>query len=84
MDLYCPRCSEPWDLDELHYVDGLTFDQARRAFRAEGCGAFGTRCERDGGLRAEASAVLMDLLGDDVDGVAAMLEDFEWAGMLDE
>lgn len=81
MDLYCTRCAEPWDNDEFHYVaeeQGSTYKEVAANFRAEGCKAVtGKLCERkatDMGLAAEA---MYDLLGDDMDGAAAMLEDFE-------
>ena len=105
MDIYCTRCGEPWDIDELHdviptekIIDALrlelvpiggatlTFEDARRAFQRFGCEIFTQEtCEvpEKKPLRAEATGVLMDLLGDDVDGVAALLDDFEYIGLLD-
>jgi len=87
MDVYCPRCSEPWDLDEFHYVAedlDSTLYAVRADFRKRGCAALGQRpCVPDNSLRAAASAELMDLLGDDIDGVASMLDDFEYLGMLE-
>lgn len=87
MDVYCPVCSEPWDVDEFHDVaDELdsTFDAVRKDFRRRGCAALGQRpCVPDDSLRSLASATLMDVLGDDIDGVASMLDDFEYMGMLD-
>jgi len=83
-DIRCTKCGEPWDIDTLHEMgdwvgETLTFAQARERFYREGCRAFRTvhNVEIDT-TRASAEAVLVDLLGDDVDGVAAMLEDFEW------
>ena len=118
MDVYCPKCGEPWDFDSLHdeaqarygvpyYVqsgeryaidrtpnpdyDGDAYQrfyqQVRAEFQAEGCEAmreaFGAHCSEPstevdptfGLTRQEASAVLYDLLGDDMDGAAAMLDD---------
>lgn len=76
MDLYCPVCGEPWDIDALHDVPGVPFEVARRRFAREGCRLFGTShndiIDAD---RAAKSAVLHQLLGDDVDGIAAMMED---------
>ncbi len=87
MDLICPRCAEPWDFDEFHYradeIDS-TYDKVTAVFRTKGCFALTDKmCERTGGLRAEASSVLMDLMGDDMDGAAAMMEDAEYTGMFD-
>lgn len=120
MDIYCPRCSEPWDIDSLHEAitekygewdptaenrnswgevrRGKTvikdprpyedlFRETKDLFRKIGCAAMdgGTKptCAAEKSLRSDASAVLMDLLGDDIDGVASMLDDFEYEGMLD-
>jgi len=86
MDIYCPKCGEPWDLDSIHEIadqDECSFDQARVRFRREGCVALGTSHSDDtdsGGLRALASGALMDLMGDDMDGVASMLDDFDYVG----
>jgi hypothetical protein len=91
MDLYCPVCAEPIDFDELHYMGDYTdgvdvpFAVARERFARIGCEAFGQSHNRDGvgSFRAEASSMLFDLLGDDVDGVAAMMEDAEYMGMFE-
>lgn len=85
-DIYCPKCAEPWDIAEFHEVEDLTYSQAYSSFRSEGCKVFTEQdCTPEvSSFRAEASSILMDLLGDDVDGVASLLDDFEFAGMLDE
>lgn len=88
MDVNCPRCAEPWDIDTFHDVADerdSTFTAVQRDFFTRGCGlAFGGKqCEQVDSLTAQASGVLAELLGDDVDGIAAMLDDFEYMGMLD-
>lgn len=77
MDIICPRCGEPWDMDTLHEADGITFDRAREIFFTKGCGILfdGPQCPERDTLAAQASGVLYELLGDDIDGIAAMLED---------
>lgn len=90
MDIYCVRCGEPWDLDSIHeevdYRQGngeaVSFNAVRRDFSRRGClaltayGVHEADCVRDeGSAVAMASGVLMDLLGDDVDGVASMMDD---------
>lgn len=111
MDLYCPRCGEPWEIDCLHeeaelrfggaaeYLRergenstaaqkryGEIFDEVSEEFRIQGCAALrefrGTnrKCElRDGdrGTRAAMASAAYDLLGPDIDGAAAMLEDWD-------
>lgn len=84
MDLYCPRCREPWDNDEFHdqaEADGTTYDEVVRIFRSKGCGAaFGTNCQRV--LPNETISMIYDLMGDDTDGAASMFEDAAAMGLL--
>lgn len=88
MDIPCPKCSEPWDIDEFHDIaeeQGITWDDVRKNFAAKGCEALGmSPCTPDNSLRSQASAVVMELLGDDLDGAASLMDDFEFMGMLDE
>lgn len=97
MDIYCPRCGEPWDIDSIHeevtYRQELgetmvSFYGIHRDFARRGCLAltvFGVSeadCRRDtGNARAMASGVLMDILGDDIDGVASLMDDASALGM---
>jgi hypothetical protein len=81
MDIYCPKCGEPWDLAEFEYEAedrGVSAAELRRRFReGEGCRVFD--CECGPPLDEDKSAVIglvYDMLGDDVDGAAATLEDF--------
>ena len=61
-DIYCPRCAEPWDMDELHDApNGQTYDEARRRFTQDGCGVFDSKCEPNGSEVAMASRAVMDL-----------------------
>lgn len=90
MDIYCIACGEPWDNDCLHdeaEVSGRTYTDVARDFRVRGCSAlrlaYGASCstpstqtDRTFGLtRQDAAGALYDILGDDMDGAAAMLED---------
>jgi hypothetical protein len=75
IDIKCRICGEPWDNDELHYVDGKTYTEAAAEFRAVGCEVFETN---HSGRRADPGiGVITDLLGDDMDGLASMIEDFD-------
>ena len=82
MDIKCHRCGEPWELDTFHDVaaeQGITFDAAMRRFRREGCAGTGwiEPCGRTyDPAKSMALVELGDMLGDDVDGFAAMIEDF--------
>ena len=61
-DIYCPRCGEPWDVFELHDVEGKTFDEASAAFKTDGCGVFdGVKCEPNNSMTAMVAAAVMDL-----------------------
>ena len=86
MDIYCGICGEPWDMDCLH--DAVTegratnWNDARVKFERKGCGLWGLKCSTTPDTaRAAAAAALMDVMGDDIDGVASMLEDTESLGM---
>lgn len=89
MDIYCTRCGEPWEVDAFHDVAderGVSFGVAVEDFRRDGCVATGwvSRCDRATGgaaaARAGAMSVLGELLGDDVDGIAAEMADYDGAG----
>jgi len=85
MDINCPKCGEPWDADELHYIaaeHGMTFSQKVTAFSRTGCEVFGEQhADPADQQRALAAAVAFELMGDDVDGVASFLEDYEEMGL---
>ena len=87
MDIYCPKCREPWDHDSLHEeVDWrkyegkpASYDSVKAEFFKDGCEAltaFGTCCT----ARPEGRSVVLDelygLFGDDLDGLMSDLEDF--------
>lgn len=89
MDLKCPKCLEPWDFDTLHeYADDqkMLYEDVAKKFRSKGCGvafsAWGVRCEKSDSPNAAIVYEIYDLLGDDLDGAAAMLEDAEFLDFL--
>lgn len=58
------------------YATRPAIGAARRRFAREGCRVFGTKHNSSADSdRAAKSAVLHQLLGDDVDGIAALVED---------
>lgn len=81
MDLPCKRCGEPWDNDEFHYVaeeNGSDYATVAADFRKLGCEAVtGRQCEAQDSRTTLAASAMYELLGDDMDGAAAMIEDFE-------
>lgn len=78
MDLICSKCSEPVDNDYFHDIaeeNGTDYRTVLRDFQQRGCVALGDTCNTDGAANPYADA-LYDLLGDDADGAAAMMEDY--------
>jgi hypothetical protein len=125
MDIYCPTCSEPWDMDTIHHeideriaigdlaplpdrgdkFSGPQYEVYRKAydryystvradFYSRGCKAmyafhggepsWCVKPERTSGLsRGEAMSALADIMGDDLDGIASMMEDAVLFGMVE-
>lgn len=89
MDIYCVKCGEPIDNDELHYIaedDDRDYRTILRDFRVKGCVGLGAgyRCNTEpdtatdpvyGLTRSQASSALFDIMGDDVDGVMSEMQD---------
>ena len=82
MDLYCQLCGEPWDLfyvqDDMD-IDGQKGD-AKKFKKGNGCPAcaWGKKAPKEKPLIAEAASAIYDVLGDDIDGIAAELEDINY------
>lgn len=86
MDLICPVCGEAWDMESVYGENDrpdLTRDQAARLFRKKGCGAIfdGVSCRPTDSDTTALARATYEALGDDMDGAAAMFDDF--AGMID-
>ena len=83
MDILCIKCSEPFDMDEIHEraselgmpATEASFYKVLHDFQARGCPALGGKHNEDG-EPSPVAAMLYELLGDDIDGAAAMLEDY--------
>ncbi len=75
MDLYCSRCGEPYDMDTVAFE--MTPEERNHFKTGAGCpSCYGKPVEKKP-FRAQLSGVLQDILGDDVDGIAAEMEDAE-------
>ena len=87
MDINCPKCGEPWDAEELHYVaeeNETTFSEELAKFSRIGCQVFdGQHCSDPADQRrALAASIAFEIMGDDVDGIASFMEDYEELGGL--
>ena len=76
MDLYCARCGEPWDAYGVRHGD-LTDEERELFLKGEGCPSCWGEEVVSRPFRAELMATLHEVLGDDLDGLAAELEDAE-------
>lgn len=77
MDVYCKRCGEPWALDSVEHGD-MTATERRRFWDGEGCPSCYGKPVEPRPFRAQVMATLHELLGDDLDGLAAEMEDAEF------
>jgi hypothetical protein len=87
MDIPCPICGEPWDTDEFHFAaeeQNTTYKELSHEFQRKGCEVLGggAYCEPVTNNRTAAAAAMYELMGDDLDGVASMLEDAEIMGLI--
>lgn len=65
---------------------GSNYDIVRSDFYLNGCKAmtgYGSSwCEPKPSARTDAMSTLIDLMGDDLDGIASMMEDAEYMGLI--
>lgn len=78
MDLYCQLCGEPYDYD--HVMHELTLFESQSFRDGLGCPAcnWGARAPKQTPLRAQLASAMADVLDDDVDGLAAEMNDAEY------
>ena len=76
-DLVCQICTEPF---EHYYVVHEMGALERDAFlNGEGCIACDGNVPDEGiSEQAQAMTMFMDVMGDDLDGVASMMEDYQF------
>jgi len=73
MDIYCPRCGEPWEHD--HVQHDMAPEERDDLLTGRGCS---TRCRLnppEDSDRCIASSAILELCPDDLDGAAALMED---------
>jgi hypothetical protein len=81
VDLYCTKCGEPWALDCLQDADeyGLTVSGSTIV---ECGGCIGVPTGSTPSATALIASALHDLMPDDPDGVASMMDDADAWGLL--
>ena len=100
MDLFCQKCLEPWDacyigsgdFDADCKEDGIEQVNNMLPSKAFNTGIGCPSCNwgksknanKENTLKSQAMSLMSDILGDDIDGVASMMDDFEYLGMFDE
>ena len=76
MDLYCQRCGEPYE--HYYVMHEMKPDEKQRFLNGEDCpSCIGKTIEKQP-FRAQVASAMRDILGDDVDGIAAEMEDAEF------
>lgn len=76
MDLVCTSCSEPWDLYYVLHDEPHEFTRSGAGIiKCPCCKDRTTELTKEERERLAAARELGELLGDDVDGYAAELED---------
>jgi type II secretory ATPase GspE/PulE/Tfp pilus assembly ATPase PilB-like protein len=89
MDVYCQHCDEPYDVYSAHHElgdDNLDSMQAKNDFiSGKGCPScnWGKKGDSTNSFKSEAMSAMSDILGDDIDGMASMLDDYEYMFGLD-
>jgi hypothetical protein len=74
LDINCPRCGEPWELDYVNHE--MSARERQALLRGEGCSRECRARPPSDSPQATAATAVLELLADDLDGAAAMLEDF--------
>ena len=82
MDLYCQICGEPF---EAYHIQHEISELEKRFFlKGFGCASCEGNVPANGRPEiAQLSAIAHDLLGDDIDGVASMIDDYTFGGAYD-
>lgn len=80
MDLVCTNCGEPWDMEYVFHEaprsDFKTVGDSGAIIACPNCKGKKVDMPAKERERLEEAQLVVELLGDDVDGAAAMLEDF--------
>lgn len=78
MDLYCNICGESWDMCSLN--EDMSPEEKLSFIKGEGCPCCKGKRPKDMNERTaeriKAQAILTEIMGDDIDGIAASMEDW--------
>ncbi|HEY3944404.1 MAG TPA: hypothetical protein VGL78_04185 [Solirubrobacteraceae bacterium] len=74
MDINCPRCGEPWELDHVYHE--MTSEERADLIAGRGCSSECASNPRSDSLQAQGAGAILELCPDDLDGAAALMEDF--------
>ena len=89
MDNYCQKCAEPWDIFSVNEFsveyDGGT---SKDFYNGKGCpccnwGKDNIELNNRQKMTTDLMSICRDLLGDDIDGMASIMDDAEYLGFLD-
>lgn len=75
MDIYCANCGEPFSVGN-DTIEDINLAKNGKCIVCKGDRNKAEVPEGSGLTRSEATSALADVLGDDVDGIASMLDDF--------
>lgn len=77
MDLVCLNCREPWDMETVLHESPERFERHGGAIHScPSCKGKSVELSEEEEFKSMATSALADVLGDDIDGLAASLEDF--------
>jgi hypothetical protein len=85
MDIYCQHCGEPYDACYVGSdMDHETPNGKAKFLNGEGCPCCDWgQGEAEDSLKTDAMALMADMLGGDIDGMASIMDDFEYMGYFD-
>ena len=85
MDCFCSCCAEPWDMDYVLHEAPEEFERSEGTIlHCPTCPDIAPRLSESQKTRTSMAAALGDILGDDIDGIGAEMEDLEALGVFRE